>query len=81
MASLPAKQGNNTKENKSQLHEVSGVGTLNQACFEEREVNICALCEHSLAKLVKVSHDMMFLYLDKSTTLVELMSLNLKRYI
>ena len=31
-ASLPAKQGNNTKQNKSQLHEVSGVVTLFQAC-------------------------------------------------
>ena len=32
LASLPAKQGNNTKQNKSQLHEVSGVGMLFQAC-------------------------------------------------
>ena len=31
MASLPAKRGNNTKQNKSQLLEVSGVGTQNQA--------------------------------------------------
>ena len=30
---FPAKQGNNTKPNKSQLHEVSGVGTLVQACL------------------------------------------------
>ena len=32
VASLPAKQGNNTKQNKSQLHEGSGVVTLFQAC-------------------------------------------------
>ena len=31
VASLPAKQGNNTKQNKSQFHEVSGVVTPIQA--------------------------------------------------
>ena len=33
VASLPAKQGNNIKTNKSQLHEVSGVVTLFQVCL------------------------------------------------
>ena len=43
MASLPAKQGNSTKQNKSQLHEVSGVVTLFQACVSLSRPSLVSL--------------------------------------
>ena len=38
VASLPAKPGNNTKQNKLQLHEISGVVTFIQACRPLRKL-------------------------------------------
>ena len=38
MASLPAKQGNKTKQNKSQLHEVSGVVRQIQVWWWKTEI-------------------------------------------